>query len=280
MLRLIRTSTPQPIKDWVFASRQLADRESMRTYLRLRRIRRQVRNEEAKQPIVSSPPVAIRLKALRGQQFFVRPGTTDVDSVWNVLIRGREATPSEVTDPRIIVDVGANIGAVMAYSAVRFPLASIVGVEVDPRSADVCRRNIAPWHDRCTIINAAVWIKDEEVCFRRRPGYEWSTYVAGAGTSEENGEVARVRGITLNTLVHELGFRWIDYLNMYVNIDEGDLFASRTEWASRVGCIKVAAHYPADECARDLSRLGFQVLRIDRKLRTPRVIAMRSRPEA
>ena len=277
MLQLIRTSTPEPIKDWLFASRQVASRESMWTYLRLRRLRRRVRNGDLGPPAAASPPVEISLKALRGHAFYVRPGTSDIDSVWNVLIRGREAPPQVVSAPRTILDLGANVGAVMAYAAVRFPSARVVGVEVDPGNADLCRRNIAPWQERCTLIQAAVWADDEEVSYRQWPGSEWSTHVVAAGPSGE--DTTGVRGITLDGLVRESELGWVDYMNMDVNIEgsERRLFAGKGKWASRVGCLKVAAHYPADECARDLTRLGFRILRIDRRPITPRVVAVRSR---
>ena len=244
MLQLIRTSTPEPIKDWLWASRQVAGRESMRTYLRLRRLRRRVRNGGLGPPAAASPPVEISLKPLRGQPFYVRPGTTDIDSVWNVLIRDREAPPPEVSAPRTILDLGANVGAMMAYAAVRFPSAKVVGVEVDPASADLCRRNIAPWQERCTLIQSAIWGTDEEVSYRQRPGSEWSTQVIGACPSRE--DTTRVRGITLDGLVRELELSWIDYLNVYVNIEgsERKLFAGKGEWASR--CLLYTSPSPRD----------------------------------
>jgi FkbM family methyltransferase len=48
-----------------------------------------------------------------------------------------------LADPRLILDLGANIGLFGIYAAQRWPLASIVGYEADPDNVDVHEQTIA-----------------------------------------------------------------------------------------------------------------------------------------
>lgn len=279
VLSFVRARAPDAVKDWLLARRKLSDRESMRVYRRLRRLRRRVRSglvppEERSD---ASGLVSIRPKALRGEPFFLRPGSTDVDVVWKVLIRGRGAAPPpEVVSPRTIVDLGANIGAIMACVATRFPSARIVGVEVDPANAAICRRNIARWDEQCVLVEAAVWGQDEEVAYVRFPGYEWSTQIGGPNFLPEG--QSQTRGLSLNTLMGELDIDWIDYMNIDIEGAERSVLAGESAWAQRVGCMTVQAHGSLDECIFRLAELGFQVVRVDTRSATPVVTAIR--PEA
>lgn len=72
----------------------------------------------------------------------------------------------------LIWDLGANIGLTMAYMAHVFPNARVIGVEPDAGNADLARRNVAPWRDRCTVVEAAAWFQDGSVGLSSLPGCE------------------------------------------------------------------------------------------------------------
>lgn len=81
----------------------------------------------------------------RGHAVYYRPGTSDPEIIYNVLLRpGRKAEYSLPDDlqPRTILDIGANIGITSVYFADRFPQAAIYCVEPMPDNYAILSKNI------------------------------------------------------------------------------------------------------------------------------------------
>jgi len=70
-----------------------------------------------------------------------------------------------VADPRMIVDLGANIGLFGAYALARWPRSTVVGYEPDPENVAVHERTIAAnnLQRRWRVIGAAAGSSDREV---------------------------------------------------------------------------------------------------------------------
>lgn len=220
-----------------------SDWRSLRTFRRL-----------AQTPLSDAPasPAPLRLRPLGGQQVLVRPGTSDLGTVWGTFARRYHLPPPEVEEPRIIWDLGANIGLTMAHLVSLFPEARVVGVELDAENVALARQNFAAWADRCVIIHAAAWISDGEVHYRGWPGgtsnYQVTDVVEGIA----------VPAVSLATLLREYGGP-VDYLKVDVEGAERELLLDGTGWADEVRCIKVELHgdYSVDDCQADLRRLGY-----------------------
>jgi FkbM family methyltransferase len=235
------------------ATRVTADLESLRTYARLSAIEVHEGRREA--------TVDLRLRPLGGRAVAIRPSTSDIDTVWGAFARRYHLPPAEVGEPRLILDLGANIGLTMADFAVRYPRARVVGVELDDVNADLARRNVGSWADRCAVVNAAVWPVDGEAWY-----FPWAggtaTYRAVGGAPEG---ATRVPAISLASLVREHARdRPVDYMKVDVEGGERELLQDGSGWASHVRAIKVELHesYPRDACEADLKRLGFET-RVD-----------------
>ena len=134
--------------------------------------------------------------------------------------------------PEKILDLGANIGMTMAHLAVLYPSARIVGVELDAENAALCRENLRPWADRCTIVEAAAWTADGAVRYERRRGYEQGFHV----TSESGNATAPA--ISLNTLLARHGWDQVDFVKMDIEGAEQQVLRRATQWAERVRSIK------------------------------------------
>ncbi len=191
----------------------------------------------------------------------MRPSTSDADTVWGVFARRYHLPPAEIGDPRLILDLGANIGLTMADFAVRYPRARVVGVELDDVNAELARRNVAGWAERCLVEHAAVWPDDGEAWYDPWPG--------GTATYRAVGDAAngatRVRAVSLASLVSEHARDGpVDFVKVDVEGGEQELLRDGSGWASRVRAIKVELHgsYTRDACQADLERLGF-VPRVD-----------------
>jgi FkbM family methyltransferase len=204
------------------------------------------------------PPVLVRVRPLLGAPVALRPGASDVTVLWDTFVGGYHLPPPELglgSEGRasMIWDLGANIGLTMADLAVRFPQASVVGVELDAANAAVCRRNVSPWADRCRVLEGAVWATEGEVAYRRAPGQEFGTHVVPSGEGTRP-----VPAITLDGLMAQHD-GLVDYVKMDIEGAEHDVLRHNVGWARRVRAIRVEVHdgYTPQQCADDLRALGF-----------------------
>jgi FkbM family methyltransferase len=229
----------------------MADRRSLRAYLSLERAG------------ASGGPRRVRVRPLGGASFELRPGTTDAVSLRDTFRDCVHPPPAEAAQRgvRQIVDLGTNIGATVAHNAVLYPEARILGVELDPDTAALARRNIAPWADRCEILQGAVWTEDGTVHYdgEREDGYQ----VSGASTGGRS-----TRALSMETVFGHLpdGAR-VDYLKMDIEGVEARLLSgSAAAWIDRVDAISLQVHdpYTTGDCERDLAALGF-VTRVDHR---------------
>ena len=201
--------------------------------------------------------LAVRLRPLRGHPVSVRTGT---DDLWAVLgmTPPLHLPPASLARDEIatIWDLGANIGLTMCHLAIECPRARIVGVELDPENAALCRHNIEPWVARCALVEAAVWDVDGEVVYGREEGNEHAFRV---DPDAADGRTARA--ISLNSLLERYSPETaIDYVKVDIEGAEQRVLQLNTAWAERVRAIKVEVHppYVVEDCIRDLRSLGFE----------------------
>jgi FkbM family methyltransferase len=233
------------------ARRIAADRE---TAGRLRELGRAAEHADD-----SGRTVMLRLAPLRGRPVAVRPGTADVDTVWSTFMRGHHLPPPGV-EPRLIWDLGCNVGLTMAHLATLYPEATVVGVELDARNAELARLNVGPWGSRCRVVHAAVWPGDGEVWYHRWPGAT-SGYRVADRELQPSREGPMVPALSLDSLLAAGGGpdRTIDYVKIDVEGAERELLRRNTGWAASVRSLKVEVHepYTVDECLADVEAVGF-----------------------
>ncbi len=176
-------SLPAPVQTLLrlafVAVRVTAGPRSFLTYLRLSRIRRHVGS--------GGQVVRMRLRPLGGRSVRLRPSTSDVDTVWGTFAGHYHLPPPEAGTPRLVWDLGANIGLTMADIAQRHPRARIVGVELDSENAALARANLEPWGERCEVIEAAVWPHDGDIRYLRLDGVTSGHHVTGAQLGDDPG---------------------------------------------------------------------------------------------
>lgn len=203
--------------------------------------------------------VPVRLRALGGESVRVRPRTTDRYALEATFRHAYHLPPSPVAREhlRLIWDLGANIGLTVAHLAVRYPGARILGVELDPQNAVLCRANIAPWRDRCELIEGAVWPYRGRFAYASERGdVQGFRIVSGAPTEDGcSAEAIPLSALAERLVPNEI----VDYVKMDIEGAEREVLRVETGWAERVRSIKVEVHAPYDVagCVSDLRALGF-----------------------
>jgi FkbM family methyltransferase len=219
--------------------------------------------------VEGGPPGSVRLRALGGRPFSIRPGGVDPWVVWETFTYLDPLPPIGLEAGEVILDVGANIGAASALLAATFTDARIAAIEPDEENAALCERNLEPWRDRCQVVKVAAWPFDTTLGLA---GESSATLSVRA-----DDEARRVPAIAMNNLVESYGGRaGIGFIKMDVEGAEREILAKCTEWARRVRSISVEVHapYSVEECTTDLRRLGFEV-HLKSAAREPRVIGIR-----
>ena len=238
------------VRAWPRTIAAVSDLESFRQY---RRLENTTTCWSANEDVVR-----IRLRPLGGAAVWLRPRTADRYALRGTFSDVFHRPPPQLKTEsiRVIWDLGANIGLTMSDLAYRYPGARVIGVELDPDNAALCRRNLAPWADRCRLVEAAVWCEDGELEYRRDPGMEQGFRIGPVARSPTN---ARALSLSLNTLLSQTPDRPVDFAKIDIEGAEQEVLRRNTEWAAAVRSIKVEVHepYSVADCVHDLANLGF-----------------------
>ena len=174
----------------------------------------------------------------------LRINSTDADVYRQVLVQEEYAAVADGY-METIVDCGANVGYTSAYLLSRFPDAQVVALEPFPANAELCRRNLAPYGQRATVLEAAVWSHSGRLVLDHAGGNEWGVRVRATRA----GECGDIEAIDLPSL----GLNRIDLLKIDIEGSEATLFANGTNrWLPHVSNIAIELH--GKECEEQFRR--------------------------
>jgi FkbM family methyltransferase len=193
-------------------------------------------------------PSSLELKLTNSKYpLFVRTHGSDRDVLRQVFVQ-REYEPIELSQPKMILDLGANVGYSSAYFLSKYPTVGVLAVEPDPGNYAVCCRNLAPFGERAKAIHGAAWMERTKLVLDKgtyRDGREWSTQVKPAsGISSSS---ADIDAYDVETLIGLCGVPEIDLLKIDIERSELELFSRNTEsWLPRVRNLCIELH--GDDC--------------------------------
>ncbi|MEO8589897.1 MAG: FkbM family methyltransferase [Flavobacteriales bacterium] len=177
----------------------------------------------------------IRVHDLAGP-LIVRTGSSDLaifDEV--VMLRGYGFTLNK--PPRVILDIGANIGMATLTFKRRYPDARVVAVEPDPENFDLLRRNTASLKG-VELLQAALTPMDGMIGFERDGLNPSGFHIRDLKTGEQG-----VPAISMRTLMERFGLERVDLLKLDIEGAEKELFeAADLAWMDRVDTIAVELH--------------------------------------
>lgn len=188
-------------------------------------------------------PNLVRSLAWQGRQIHYRPGSSDLEVIYKILLKsGRKAdywVPQDLA-PQIIWDIGGNIGAASVYLADRFPAARVHTFEPVPENFALVEKNVAGL--AVTPHNLALGAQDGELtitasdCARNFGGF--SFHYSGDAPAPES----RVRMARPDTLIAQ-GLPPPDLIKIDTEGAEWGILTSFPEEAlSRVGWIVGELH--------------------------------------
>jgi FkbM family methyltransferase len=199
-------------------------------------------------------PELILLRGLK-HPIYVRPGTEDLDTVINNVIREEYGQGQSffTGDPQFMIDAGAFIGDTAAYFLSRFPTLKVVALEPNLENFSLARENLAPYGNRVELLHSALGGSAGNVRFR---GQSTGGFVHHDGIS--------VSMTTVPLLLKSRPETPLDILKLDIEGEElAVLSDAASDWLPKVGQIIVEIHGRKIEerVLPILSRNGFKVRR-------------------
>jgi FkbM family methyltransferase len=158
--------------------------------------------------------------------------------------------------PRFIVDLGANIGASVAYFASKFPDATIVALEPSHTNLAVASLNTHPYTN-VHLLHGAIWDKETHVHIDRQRtlsgewGFRTFDVQGGGGQNWHHTQVplhSLIPAYTMESIVTRFKIEQIDLLKVDVECSEYRMFkdSASSKWLEKVGCMTMEVHYKCD----------------------------------
>ena len=165
----------------------------------------------------------------------LRRGKSSDMEVYRAVFIEREYDAVSLDAPRLILDLGANIGLSSVYFLNRFPSTRVVAVEPDPNNFEFCRRNLAPWGERTILVQGAVWSHPCQLEIQSYPSGEGKEWAVTVQESKSAG-AATIRAWDLPSLADLASpDGGVDFLKGDIEGSERQLFScSARAWLSRV----------------------------------------------
>ena len=167
----------------------------------------------------------IRLKKFgRPFLFIVRSGL-DFEVLREVFIK--EEYACDIAElPHTIFDLGSNIGASVAYFALKYPAANIFAFEPDPNNIPYLKRNTAQF-ERVRQFPYAVTDNDSDVILYADSEKSLSSSIMLCRSGQKR---VNVVGRSLDSLIDEFSINKIDLLKFDIEGAELKVFSSFTRW--------------------------------------------------
>ena len=167
-----------------------------------------------------------------------------------------DVDPAHVkTQPKVIVDLGGNVGLASLALAAQFPSARIIAVEPHPENASLLRHNL-----KCLGQRVSIW----EAAVSNSPGVMRLTlcnenYNASLVRSGPNG--VDVRTVTMAEILQTEGVERIDVMKIDIEGAEESVLKGSPEWLKKVDVLLMEVHegYTFEKVRADLEPAGLRV---------------------
>ena len=136
----------------------------------------------------AGPPEPLQFRNL-AHPIFARPGTPDIATVVNNIVREEYGRYRPAREPLAMIDAGGYIGDSSAYFLSRYPGLRVATLEPDRDNFELAERNLAPYGERARLLNAALFSAPG---FVRIEGSHDGAFVSASGTEVQAMSVPEV----------------------------------------------------------------------------------------
>jgi len=176
---------------------------------------------------------------INGKYIFLRKNTSDIPTYRQVYIDG-DYDIHIPFKPKVIVDLGSNIGLFSTLYAQKFPDATIISLEPFLSNYNVLIENTKSYPN-IKPVNAAIWSKDtyKSLVFTPSMG-EWGVTVNDSDDDRRKEDLTKC--ISMSTLKSDFGLDVIDILKIDIEGSEKDLFEVCEPWLYKIRMIIIELH--------------------------------------
>jgi FkbM family methyltransferase len=174
--------------------------------------------------------------------FRLRIPSSDVPTYHQVFIN-QEYDFLVETQPKVIVDAGANIGLASIYFANKYPGAKIIAIEPEQSNFELLKENIAPYPNIIPV-QAALWHKNEEINLIDPRLGKWG-FMTEMKNSSENipGNICHaVVAMTVDKIIKDYNLAKIDILKIDIEGAEKEVFSDTSSWIEKVDSLIIELH--------------------------------------
>lgn len=142
--------------------------------------------------------------------------------------------------PRVVLDLGANIGVPASVFAARWPSAKVLAVEPESNNFELLQRNCSAAAN-ITAVQGAVWSCDGELEILNPEADAYSFIVGEPAAAERPSN--KIPGFSIPSLMQRYGLDNLDLVKMDIEGAEKDIFAANAaQWLPYVRVLIVELH--------------------------------------
>ena len=169
---------------------------------------------------------------------YVRNNSSDV-YVYKNVFEEYEYNFTVKSDPKYIIDAGANIGIVTIFFANKYKNAIIIAIEPEDKNYELLVKNTKNYSN-VTTIKAALWNTCGEISLFESN----SNYGFQVGLNKPDGKEVKqlTKAITISEIMDEFNMDSIDILKIDIEGSEKKVFESCKNWIEKTKCIIVELH--------------------------------------
>ncbi len=213
------------------------------------------KKKQGKITVADFMPETYQIKTAKGKsEFKMRTFKGDISIFNEIFWKKSYHIPKElVSQPKIIVDLGAHIGFTSLYFSEQFPDAQIFAVEASRQNFGLLEFNLRNFPN-ITPIHGAAYVRDGFILFDES-GLSYNNKISDQGD--------QVPALSVNSLLEKYGISKVDLMKIDIEGSEELILKENTEWLEKTQAIVIELHQPYDlnQLKNDLEKFGFEILK-------------------
>eukprot|EP00243_Klebsormidium_subtile_P004412 TRINITY_DN18394_c0_g1_i1.p1 TRINITY_DN18394_c0_g1~~TRINITY_DN18394_c0_g1_i1.p1 ORF type:complete len:430 (-),score=3.23 TRINITY_DN18394_c0_g1_i1:656-1945(-) len=179
-------------------------------------------------------------------QLYVRPRTSDMKVVRQVMERAEYDFVKEHVDVHTILDAGANIGIASILFAIYWPNAKIVGIEPSSLTYEQLQKNVGSLPN-VVALNAGLWARNKKLVFGPNSVGAWGENVHEADGNSTKEQLANgITSVSVPYVMDLFSIKSVDFVKIDIEGAEGSVLVEAADndlsWVDKAKLISVEFH--------------------------------------